>query len=150
MALAIVYKVGGGIEQMTTTTTSTAAIAKTTAMSAAAKQQPPQHHPPIATNNNNPASVSNSAAIQQQRVAPVSNLSNKSLLSHTSTIALHVKAAPQENAINQQQQSQRLVRVSNGTAGQNSMLELPPPPVVASDKLMYLGYHDDSTDNNLI
>ncbi|MFL6456728.1 MAG: hypothetical protein ACJ71G_07145, partial [Nitrososphaeraceae archaeon] len=139
MALAIVYKVGGGIEQMTTTTTSTAAIAKTTATSAAAKQQQPQHHP-IATNNNNPASVSNSAAIQQQRVAPVSNLSNKSLLSHTSTIALHVKAASQENAINQQQQQpQRLVRVSNGTAGQNSMLASP-PPVVASDKLMYIGY----------
>jgi hypothetical protein len=132
----------------TTATTAPATATKTTtttatAASAVAKQQQQQH--PVTTSINNPASASNSAAIQ--RVAPVSNVSNKSL-SSTSAIAPQVKAAPQENAINQQQQQPPLITVSNGTARQNSTLASPPPPVVASDKLMYLGYPGDSSTNN--
>jgi hypothetical protein len=132
----------------TTATTAPATATKTTtttatAASAVAKQQQQQH--PVTTSINNPASASNSAAIQ--RVAPVSNVSNKSL-SSTSAIAPQVKAAPQENAINQQQQQPPLITVSNGTAIQNSTLASPPPPVVASDKLMYLGYPGDSSTNN--
>ncbi|MFL6368857.1 MAG: hypothetical protein ACJ72T_09980 [Nitrososphaeraceae archaeon] len=142
-----------GVQAATTTTAAatTAPATTTTASAAAAKQQLQQH--PVTTNSTNSASASNSAAIQQ-KIAPASNISNKSLLSLTSTIAPQVKAAPQENAMNQQQQQQeqqqpqQLVTVSNGTAGQNSMLA-PPPALVASDKLMYLGYHGDKSDNDL-
>ncbi|MFL6363987.1 MAG: hypothetical protein ACJ71P_09230, partial [Nitrososphaeraceae archaeon] len=141
-----------GVQAATTTTAAatTAPATTTTASAAAAKQQLQQH--PVTTNSTNSASASNSAAIQQ-KIAPASNISNKSLLSLTSTIAPQVKAAPQENAMNQQQQQeqqqpQQLVTVSNGTTGQNSMLA-PPPALVASDKLMYLGYHGDKSDNDL-
>src|SRR5919197_5544180 len=122
-----------------TGTTTTPAKTTTTTASAAAKQQQQQHI--VTTNSNNPASAANGAGVQ--RVAPVSNVSNKLLSS--SSIAPQVKGASQENAINQQQ---KLATVSNGTAGQNSILASP-PPVVASDKLMYLGYHGDSTNNDL-
>jgi hypothetical protein len=140
-----------GVQAATATTAAAATTAPattTTASAAAAKQQLQQYH--AATNSTSPASASNSAAVQQ-KVAPVSNISNKSLLSSTSTIAPQVKAAPQENTINQQQeqqQPQQLVKVSNGTAGQNSMLA-PPPALVASDKLMYLGYHGNKSDTDL-
>ena len=122
-----------------TGTTTTPAKTTTTTASAAAKQQQQQHI--VTTNSNNPASAANGAGVQ--RVAPVSNVSNKLLSS--SSIAPQVKGVSQENAINQQQ---KLATVSNGTAGQNSILASP-PPVVASDKLMYLGYHGDSTNNDL-
>jgi hypothetical protein len=142
-----------GVQAATTTAAAatTAPATTITASAAAAKQQLQQH--PVTTNSTNSASASNSAAIQQ-KIAPASNISNKSLLSLTSTIAPQVKAAPQENAMNQQQQQQeqqqpqQLVTVSNGTTGQNSMLA-PPPALVASDKLMYLGYHGDKSDNDL-
>ena len=97
---------------------------------------PKQQHP-VTTNNNNPASASKSATVQ--RVAPVSNVSNKS--SSIPTIA------PQVNAINQQQkqQQQKLVTASNGTVGQNYTFAST-SPVVASDKPMYPGYNG-GTDN---
>jgi hypothetical protein len=71
--------------------------------------------------------------------APVRNVSNKSL-SSPPTIA------PQVSAINKQQQ-QQLLTVSNGTAGQNYTFASS-SPVVASDKLMYLGYHGSSSTSD--
>src|SRR5215212_214556 len=101
------------------------------------KQQ--QH--PVITNSNSVASASNNAAAQG--ISPASSAANKPL-SLTSPIA------PQAKTLNQQpqQQMQQVVTVSNKTDGQNSKLASP-LPVIASDKLMYLGYHDhDITDNN--
>ncbi|HJT50233.1 MAG TPA: hypothetical protein VJ729_18795, partial [Nitrososphaeraceae archaeon] len=96
---------------------------------------------PVTTNSNNLASASNNAAVQ--RISPTSGVANKPL-SITSPIA------PQIKTLNQQphQQMQQVVTVSNKTDVQNSKLASP-SPVIASDKLMYLGYHDHGiADNN--
>ena len=125
----------------TTTTTklnaTTTAQAHTTTTGGATTQQ--QH--PVTTNSNNLASASNSAAVQ--RISPTSGVANKPL-SLTSPIA------PQVKTLNQQphQQMQQVSIVSNKTDVQNSKLASP-SPVIASDKLMYLGYHDHGiSDNN--
>jgi hypothetical protein len=127
----------------TTTTTATKpnattiAQAHTTTTGGATTQQ--QH--PVTTNSNNLVSSSNNAAVQ--RISPASGVANKPL-SITSPIA------PQIKTLNQQphQQMQQVVTVSNKTNVQNSKFASP-SPVIASDKLMYLGYHDHNiTDNN--
>ncbi|HYZ50764.1 MAG TPA: hypothetical protein VE593_07745 [Nitrososphaeraceae archaeon] len=133
----------------TTTTTTTkpnatsVAQAHTTTTGVATTQQ--QH--PVTTNSNNLASASNNAAVQ--RISPTSGVANKPL-PITSSIA------PQIKTLNQQphQQMQQVATVSNKTDVQNSKLASP-SPVIASDKLMYLGYHDrgiadnsDSQDKN--
>ena len=121
----------------------TAPPAKTTTASAAAVKQQQQQHP-VATNSNNPASsVSNNAEVQ--KVAPVSSVNNKPL-SSTSTVA------PQVKVINQpQQQPKQTVTASNNSDGESSKL-VPPSPVIASDKMMYFGYHapitNDLTEKN--
>ena len=95
----------------------------------------------VTTNTNNLASASNNAAVQG--ISPTSGVANKPL-SITSPIA------PQIKTLNQQphQQMQQVATVSNKTDVQNSKLASP-SPVIASDKLMYLGYHDhDITHNN--
>ena len=135
----------------TTTTTTTkpnatsVAQAHTTTTGVATTQQ--QH--PVTTNSNNLASASNNAAVQ--RISPTSGVANKPL-PITSSIA------PQIKTLNQQphQQMQQVVTVSNKTNVQNSKLASP-SPVIASDKLMYLGYHDhdiahnnDSPDKNMM
>ncbi len=56
-----------------------------------------------------------------------------------------VPIAPQQLAMNQQQQPQLLS--NNGTGIQDYTLTSN-SPVVAPDKLMYLGYHEVSTNNN--
>jgi hypothetical protein len=86
-------------------------------------------------NNNNSVSASNGAG---GTVAPVNNLGNKSL-SSPSTIA------PRVNAINQQQP--QLLTISNGTNGQNNTFASV-SLVAAPGKLLYLGYHSDSSDNS--
>jgi hypothetical protein len=124
----------------TTTTTklnaTTTAQAHTTTTGGATTQQ--QH--PVTTNSNNLASASNSAAVQ--RISPTSGVANKPL-SLTSPIA------PQVKTLNQQphQQMQQVSIVSNKTDVQNSKLASP-SPVIASDKLMYLGYHDHGISDN--
>ena len=127
----------------TTTTTdtkqnaTTIAQAHTTTTGGATTQQ--QH--PVTTNSNNLVSSSNNAAVQ--RISPASGVANKPL-SITSPIA------PQIKTLNQQphQQMQQVVTVSNKTNVQNSKLASS-SPVIASDKLMYLGYHDHNiADNN--
>jgi hypothetical protein len=57
--------------------------------------------------------------------------------------------APQVKAINQQLQPQAPppMTIINSTAGQNGTFTVA-PPVVASDKLMYLGYHDGDRSPN--
>jgi hypothetical protein len=70
-------------------------------------------------------------------VAPVRNISNRSLSSSSSTIA------PQVNAITKQQQ-QLLLTVSNVTAGQNHTFAAT-SPAVTPGKLMYLGYQGSTT-----
>jgi hypothetical protein len=70
-------------------------------------------------------------------VAPVRNISNKSLSSSSSTIA------PQVNAITKQQQQQQLLTVSNVTAGQNHTFAAT-SPAVTPGKLIYLGYQGSS------
>jgi hypothetical protein len=57
--------------------------------------------------------------------------------------------APQVKAINQQQQPQAPppMTIINSTAGQNGTFTAA-PPVVASDKLMYLGYHGSDRSPN--
>jgi hypothetical protein len=115
----------------------TIAQAHTTTTGGATTQQ--QH--PVTTNSNNLVSSSNNAAVQ--RISPASGVANKPL-SITSPIA------PQIKTLNQQphQQMQQVVTVSNKTNVQNSKLASP-SPVIASDKLMYLGYHDHNiADNN--
>jgi hypothetical protein len=128
----------------TTTTTkpnaTTIAQVQTTTTGGATTQQQQQQHP-ASTNSNNLASASNNAAVQ--RISPTSGVANKPL-SITSPIA------PQVKTLNQQphQQMQQVVTVSNKTDVQNSKLASP-SPVIASDKLLYLGYHDhDIADNN--
>src|SRR5919199_105214 len=138
------------ITNPTTTTTTikpnatTIAQAHTTTTGGATTQQ--QQHP-VTTNSNNLASASNNAAVQ--RISPTSGVANKPL-SITSPIA------PQIKTLNQQphQQMQQVATVSNKTDVQNSKLASP-SSVIASDKLMYLGYHDrgiadnsDSQDKN--
>ena len=126
----------------TTTTTTTkpnatsVAQAHTTTTGVATTQQ--QH--PVTTNSNNLASASNNAAVQ--RISPTSGVANKPL-PITSSIA------PQIKTLNQQphQQMQQVATVSNKTDVQNSKLASP-SPVIASDKLMYLGYHDRGIADN--
>ena len=114
---------------------------QTTKSSTAAKEQPQQH--PVTANSNNPASSNNAEA---QRVAPVSSVDNKPL-SSTSTSSI----APQVKAINRQlpQQPPKMITVSNNTDGQNSKLASS-SPVIASDKMMYLGYPGSATDNKYL
>jgi hypothetical protein len=94
----------------------------------------------VTTNTNNLASASNNAAVQG--ISPTSGVASKPL-SITSPIA------PQIKTLNQQphQQMQQVVTVSNKTDVQNSKLASP-SPVIASDKLMYLGYHDHDIAHN--
>jgi hypothetical protein len=114
--------------------------AHTTKASIAAKEQPQQH--PVTANSNNPAS--NNA--EAQRVAPVSSVNNKPL-SSTSTSSI----APQVKTINRQlpQQPPQMITVSNNTDGQNSKLASS-SPVIASDKMMYLGYPGSATNNKYL
>jgi hypothetical protein len=80
------------IKNTTTTAAATPAVSSSTTQTTnSSNLTTPKQQQIATTNNNNPASASNSAAAQ--RVAPVSNVSNKSS-SLTSTIA------PQANAIN--------------------------------------------------
>ncbi len=132
------------VDAATTTVTKPSATtpqAQTTKASTAAKEQPQQH--PVTANSNNPASSNNAEA---QRVAPVSSVNNKPL-SSTSTSSI----APQVKAINRQlpQQPPKMITVSNNTDGQNSKLASS-SPVIASDKMMYLGYPGSATNNKYL
>jgi hypothetical protein len=131
-----------------TTTTTTTTTTKPNATTIPQAQTIPtgggttkQQQHPVITNSNSVASASNNAAAQG--ISPASSAANKPL-SLTSPIAPQVKTLNQQP----QQQMQQVVTVSNKTDGQNSKLASP-SPVIASDKLMYLGYHDhDITDND--
>jgi hypothetical protein len=86
---------------------------------------PPNQQVKTSNNNTNVISRPNGGPTGRT-IAPVSNASNKSL----SPTSLSLAIAPQVKAIKQQ-------------------LQPPAPPVVASDKLMYLGYHGvDSQPND--
>jgi hypothetical protein len=115
-----------------TTTTKPTAVASV----AAPKKQQQQ----IATTNNNTAVSRSTGGATGATMAPVSNPSNRSLSSSPSPIA------PQVKTISQRQQP---VIGINSTAAQNYTFT-PTSPVVASDKLLYLGYHggDDGTPTN--
>ena len=106
---------------------------------AAPKQQQHQQQQQITTinnNKNNAVSRSTRATTGAATTAPVSNPSSRTLSSST--------IAPQVNTINklhqQQLQQQQIVKTSNSTAGQNYTFAST-SPAVASDKLLYLGYH---------
>ncbi len=105
----------------------------------------PKQQKIIASNNNNAITPAASQLAKQTvagketaaSVAPVRNISNKSLSSSSSTIA------PQVNAITKQQQQQQLLTVSNVTAGQNHTFAAT-SPAVTPGKLIYLGYQGSS------
>ncbi|MFL6401153.1 MAG: hypothetical protein ACJ72J_16450, partial [Nitrososphaeraceae archaeon] len=126
-------------QQTTKPTTTTAASITTTP-----KQQ--QQVATTTTNNNtNNNTVSRSTgAPTAATIAPVSNASNRSLSSPLPSSPI----APQVKAISQQQQQPQPVKAINSTAGQNYTFAAT-SPVVASGKLMYLGYHgSDGTPTN--
>ncbi|MFL6420765.1 MAG: hypothetical protein ACJ71P_15360 [Nitrososphaeraceae archaeon] len=106
----------------------------------------PKQQKMIASNNNNAITPAAASQLAKQTVAgkettasvaPVRNVSNKSLSSSSSTIA------PQVNAITKQQQQQQLLTVSNVTAGQNHTFAAT-SPAVTPGKLIYLGYQGSS------
>ena len=106
----------------------------------------PKQQKMIASNNNNAITPAAASQLAKQTVAgkettasvaPVRNISNKSLSSSSSTIA------PQVNAITKQQQQQQLLTVSNVTAGQNHTFAAT-SPAVTPGKLIYLGYQGSS------
>jgi len=141
-------------QQQTTTpkltTTATASVA------AAPKQQQ------IASTNNTTNTISRTTnAATRITMAPISNPTTNA---SSSSLSLLSSMAPQVKSVNQQQQQQQeqpqllpTIRNDragqnytgiNSTAGQNDAF-LATPPVVASGKLMYLGYHGaDSTPTN--
>jgi hypothetical protein len=124
--------------QQTTTTKSTTAATNTAT--------PPKQQQVKTSNNNTNVILRPTAGLTGATIAPVSNASNKSL----SSTSLSSAIAPQVKAINQQQQppAPASMTLINSTAGQNDTFAAV-PPVVTSDKLMYLGYHGvDSQPNN--
>jgi hypothetical protein len=131
--------------QQTTKSTKPTTAAATVA--ALPKQQ--QH---IATTTANNTVSRSTGGPTGATIAPVSNASNRSLSSSP--------IAPQVNAISQQQPPPQPVTginitarqnytAINSTSGQNYTFAAT-SPVVASDKLLYLGYHggDDDTPTN--
>jgi hypothetical protein len=144
-----------GIQKTVKNMTTTAATPPTSAVSSseskssplAASLTAPKQQKMIASNNNNIITPAASQLPKQTgagketttaTVAPVRNVSNKSLSSSPSTIA------PQVNAITKQQQQQQLLTVSNVTAGQNHTFAAT-SPVVTPGQLIYLGYQGSST-----
>jgi hypothetical protein len=119
--------------QQTTTTTKPTAVAS---VAAPRKQQQQQQ---IATTNNNNSASRPTGGATGATIAPVSNHSNRLLSSSPSPIAPQVKAISQQQQQQQQQQPQP-VKAINSTAGQNYTFAAI-SPVVASGKLLYLGYH---------
>ena len=106
---------------------------------------PPNQQVKTSNNNTNVISRPNGGHTGTT-IAPVSNASNKSLSSTSLSLAI----APQVKAIKQQQQppAPSPMTLINSTAGQNGTFAAA-PPVVASDKLMYLGFHGvDSQPND--
>jgi trimeric autotransporter adhesin len=100
----------------------------------------PKQNQITTTNDNNAVSRSSGAAATRGTIAPVGNLSNKSLSSQSII-------APQINAIDKQQQGQQpqlLTTISNGTELQNYTFSSI-SPVVPPGELMYLGYHGGLT-----
>jgi hypothetical protein len=113
----------------------------------AASVAAPKQQKMIASNNNNAITPTTASQLPKQTgagkettamVAPVRNVSNKSLLSSPSSTI-----APQVNAITKQQQQQHLLTVSNVTAGQNHTFAATSPSVTPG-KLIYLGYQGSS------
>jgi hypothetical protein len=144
-----------GIQKTVKNMTTTAATPPTSAVSSseskssplAASLTAPKQQKMIASNNNNIITPAASQLPKQTgagketttaTVAPVRNVSNKSLSSSPSTIA------PQVNAITKQQQQQQLLTVSNVTAGQNHTFAAT-SPAVTPGQLIYLGYQGSST-----
>jgi hypothetical protein len=114
----------------------------------AASVAAPKQQKMIASNNNNAITPTTASQLPKQTgagkettamVAPVRNVSNKSLLSSPSSTI-----APQVNAITKQQQQQHLLTVSNVTAGQNHTFAVT-SPAVTPGKLINLGYQGSST-----
>ena len=93
-------------------------------------------------------SSSSTSAETRATTAPVSNPSSRILSSSPSPPST---IAPQVNTINKlhqpQLQQQQIVKTSNSTAGQNYTFAST-SPVVTSGKLMYLGYHGDTTHSS--
>ncbi|MFL6424939.1 MAG: hypothetical protein ACJ71R_15285, partial [Nitrososphaeraceae archaeon] len=117
--------------QQTTTTTKPTAVAS---VAAPRKQQQQQQ---IATTNNNNSASRPTGGATGATIAPVSNHSNRLLSSSPSPIAPQVKAISQQQ---QQQHQPQPVKAINSTTGQNYTFAAT-SPVVASGKLLYLGYH---------
>jgi hypothetical protein len=113
-------------------------VTKPTAVANVAAAPKKQQQIATTNNNNDNKTVSPSTGgAARVTMAPVSNPSNRSLsLSSPSAIA------PQVKAVNQQQQ-QPILGI-NSTAGQNYTFASS-SPVVASDKLMYIGYQGSSS-----
>ncbi len=82
-------------------------------------------------------------AINQQQKRPITRINS------TTTEAAINSTAPQVKAVNEQQQqlpAPSPITLVNGTNGQNYTY-VASPPVVSSDKLLYLGYHDEGDTN---
>jgi hypothetical protein len=127
----------------------TSAVSSSTATKSSPLAAPKQQKM-IASNNNNTITPAASQLAKQTvagkettttaTVAPVRNVSNKSLLSSPSSTI-----APQVNAIAKQQQ--QLLTVSNVTAGQNHTFAATYLPATPG-KLMYLGYQGSSATSD--
>jgi hypothetical protein len=108
-------------------------VTKPTPVASGAAAPPKQQQQIATTNYNNKTVSSSTSGATGITMAPVSNSSNRSL-----SLSLPSAIAPQVKAVNQQQQ-QPVIAI-NSTAGQNYTFAAT-SPVVASDKLLYLGYH---------
>jgi hypothetical protein len=126
----------------TTTTKPTAAVASVAA--------PPKQQQIATTNNNNGTkAVSRTTGVATHiTLAPSSNSGNRSISSPSA-----YTIAPQVKAVNQLQQQPPIIGINNiteinGTTGQNYTFAAASPAALTSDKLMYLGYHGDSSSSS--
>jgi hypothetical protein len=115
-------------------------VTKPTPVASGAAAPPKQQQQIATTNYNNKTVSSSTSGATGITMAPVSNSSNRSL-----SLSLPSAIAPQVKAVNQQQQ-QPVIAI-NSTAGQNYTFAAT-SPVVASDKLMYIGYQGSSSTSD--
>jgi len=117
----------------------------TTLASAASNQQQIANN----NNNNNTKVVSGTTGSKVANTAPIVNPIDRSLSTAATTASPRpLSIGPQLNAISQQQQQQHSQALSNNGTGIRDYTLTSNSPVAAPDKLLYLGYHDASTNSN--
>jgi hypothetical protein len=126
----------------------TTTIKPTSVASVATPHSPKQQQITNTTNNNNTSSRTTEGSIGS-KIAPDNRVTNSSLSSSSPS-----PIAPQVKAVNQPQQQHQTpitrinstTAVNNTTAGQNYTFTSSTPPLVSSDKIMYLGYHGSKSN----